>query len=184
MGVNGEKFWPGWALVPLEMQPWRFPQSDLLLVRVFYGICVACWSSWWWGIRLCACSPPPRGSPPLWENLWPLLLCLLFSPPFFIWQPTLVEYFTSFFVIRVDMGSLNMCSLLGDFPRMQPLSHLVSNQILFNLLSIYSRMCLSRDVPTFYMQSCTSKIFSNVCIQISCQNKIRIKSSRGHEIEN
>ena len=33
------------------MQPWRFPQSDLMLVRVFYGICVACWSSRWWGIR-------------------------------------------------------------------------------------------------------------------------------------
>ena len=88
----------------------------------------------------------PEQSPPM----RPPTLLFLFLLSFFIWQPTLVEYFTSFFVIRVDMGSLHMCSLLGDFPRMQPLSHLVSNHILFNLLSIYSRMCLSRDVPTFY----------------------------------
>ena len=123
-------------------------------------------------------------SPPMPPMRAPRFLLFKILHLLFIWQPTLVEYFTSFFVMRMDMGSLHMCSLLGDFLRMQPLSHLVSNQILFNLLSICSRICLNRDMSTFYMQPCTSRIFSNVCIRISCQNRIRIKISKGREFEN
>ena len=45
-----------------------------------------------------------------------------------------------------------MCGSLGDFPKDAVVSCLVSDRIPFNLLSICSQMCLSRDLSTFYMQ--------------------------------
>ena len=71
----------------------------------------------------------------------------------FIRQPTPygISYF-HFFLHACGYGKSIMCGSLGDFPKDAAVSCLVSDQIPFNLLSICSRMCLSRDLPTFYMQ--------------------------------
>ena len=73
--------------------------------------------------------------------------------PLFIKQPTPygISYF-HFFLRARGYGKPIMCGSLGDFPKDATVSCLVSDQILFNLLSICSRMCLSCDLPTFYMQ--------------------------------
>ena len=73
--------------------------------------------------------------------------------PLFIRQPTPygISYF-HFFLCARGYGKSIMCGSLGDFPSDAIVSCLVSDQIPFNLLSICSRMCLSRDLPTFYMQ--------------------------------
>ena len=57
-----------------------------------------------------------------------------------------------FFLHARGYGKSIMCGSLGDFPKDAVVSCLVSDQIPFNLLSICSRMCLNRDLPTFYMQ--------------------------------
>ena len=86
-----------------------------------------------------ACSLCLRNKNPHVFSLPKNFLCVLSSkkiPPCF--------FFSSFclcgspllwnilfpFCLRVDMGSLYMCGSLGDFPRMQPSSHLVIDQIL------------------------------------------------------
>ena len=71
----------------------------------------------------------------------------------FIRQPTSygISYFY-FFLRARGYGKSIMCGSLGDFPKDAAVSCLVSDQIPFNLLSICSRMCFSRDLPTFYMQ--------------------------------
>ena len=71
----------------------------------------------------------------------------------FIRQPTSygISYFY-FFLRARGYGKSIMCGSLGDFPKDAAVSCLVSDQIPFNLLSICSRLCLSRDLPTFYMQ--------------------------------
>ena len=73
--------------------------------------------------------------------------------PLFIRQPTPygISYF-HFFLHARGYGKSIMCGSLGDFPKDAIVSCLVSDQIPFNLLSICSRMCLNRDLPTFYMQ--------------------------------
>ena len=73
--------------------------------------------------------------------------------PLFIRQPTPygISYF-HFFLRARGYGKPIMCGSLGDFPKDATVSCLVSDQIPFNLLSICSRMCLNRDLPTFYMQ--------------------------------
>ena len=75
-----------------------------------------------------------------------------FSPSF-IRQPTPygISYFHFFLRARGYEKSI-MRGSLGDFPKDAAVSCLVSDQIPFNLLSICSRMCLSYDLPTFYMQ--------------------------------
>ena len=67
----------------------------------------------------------------------------------FIRQPTPygISYF-HFFLRARGYGKFIMCGSLGDFPKDATVSCLVSDQILFNLLSICSRMWLSRDLPT------------------------------------
>ena len=79
-------------------------------------------------------------------------LMLGFSP-LFIRQPTPygISYF-HFFLHARGYGKSIMCGSLGDFPKDAVISCLVSDQIPFNLLSICSRMCFNRDLPTFYMQ--------------------------------
>ena len=79
-------------------------------------------------------------------------LMLGFSP-LFIRQPTPygISYLHFFLCARGYQKSI-MCGSLGDFPKDAAVSCLVSDQIPFNLLSICSRMCLSRDLATFYMQ--------------------------------
>ena len=62
-----------------------------------------------------------------------------------------ISYF-HFFLHARGYGKSIMCGLLGDFPKDAVVSCLVSDQIPFNRLFICSRMCLSRDLPTFYMQ--------------------------------
>ena len=71
----------------------------------------------------------------------------------FIRQPTPygISYF-HFFLRACGSGKSIMCGSLGDFPKDAVVSCLVSDQIPFNLFSICSRMCLSHDLPTFYMQ--------------------------------
>ena len=73
--------------------------------------------------------------------------------PLFIRQPIPygISYF-HFFLRARGYGKSIMCGSLGDFPKNAAVSCLVSDQIPFNLLSICSRLCLSRDLPTFYMQ--------------------------------
>ena len=73
--------------------------------------------------------------------------------PLFIRQPTPygISYFHFFLRVR-GYGKSIMCGSLGDFPNDAVVSCLVSDQIPFNLLSICSRMFLSHDLPTFYMQ--------------------------------
>ena len=73
--------------------------------------------------------------------------------PLFIRQPTPygISYF-HFFLCARGYEKPIMCGSLGDFPKDAVVSCLVSDQIPFNLLSICSRMCLNRDLPTFYMQ--------------------------------
>ena len=73
--------------------------------------------------------------------------------PLFIKQPTPygISYF-HFFLRARGYGKPIMCGSHGDFPKDAVVSCLVSDQIPFNLLSICSRMCLNRDLPTFYMQ--------------------------------
>ena len=73
--------------------------------------------------------------------------------PLFIRQPIPygISYF-HFFLRARGYGKSIMCGSLGDFPKNAIVSCLVSDQNPFNLLSICSRMCLSRDLPTFYMQ--------------------------------
>ena len=72
----------------------------------------------------------------------------------FIRQPTPygISYF-HFFLRAHGYGKSIMCGSLGDFPKDATVSCLVSDQIPFNLLSICSRMCLSHNLPTFYMQA-------------------------------
>ena len=71
----------------------------------------------------------------------------------FIRQPTPygISYF-HFFLRVCGYGKSIMCGSLGDFPNDAVVSCLVSDQIPFKLLSICSWMCLSHDLPTFYMQ--------------------------------
>ena len=45
MGVNGERVLTSMGARTIGDAALKIPPSDLLLVRVFYGICVACWSS-------------------------------------------------------------------------------------------------------------------------------------------
>ena len=73
--------------------------------------------------------------------------------PLFIRQPTPygISYF-HFFLRAHGYGKSIMIGSLGDFPKDAVVSCLVSDQVPFNLLSICSHMCLSRDLPTFYMQ--------------------------------
>ena len=105
----------------------------------------------------CPLCPPKEKSP--FENSFGLFpfekkipLMLGFSP-LFIRQPTPygISYFHFFLHVR-GYGKSIMCGLVGDFPKDVAVSCLVSDQIPFNLLSICSRMCLSRDLATFYMQ--------------------------------
>ena len=105
----------------------------------------------------CPLCPPKEKSP--CENSFRLFpfekkipLMLGFSP-LFIRQPTLygISYFHFFLRVR-GYGKSIMCGSLGDFPNDAVVSCLVSDQIPFNLLSICSRMFLSHDLPTFYMQ--------------------------------
>ena len=90
---------------------------------------------------LSAYSPPKKSS------------SMLGFSPLFIRQPTPygISYF-HFFLHAHGYGKSIMCGSLGDFPKDAAVSCLVSDQIPFNLLSICSRMCLSCDLPTFYMQ--------------------------------
>ena len=47
----------------------------------------------------------------------------------FIWQPILsMEFFVSFLEMRVNIGSLYMCGLLGDFSKDAVVSYLVSDK--------------------------------------------------------
>ena len=64
----------------------------------------------------------------------------------FIRQPTPygISYFHFFLRARGYEKSI-MRGSLGDFPKDAAVSCLVSDQIPFNLLSMCSRMCLSRD---------------------------------------
>ena len=93
-----------------------------------------------------------------WKFFLPILLRkksshMLGFSPLFIRRPTPygISYF-HFFLRARGYGKSIMCGSLGDFPKDAAVSCLVSDQIPFNLLSICSRMCLSRDLPTFYMQ--------------------------------
>ena len=73
--------------------------------------------------------------------------------PLFIRQltPYGISYF-HFCLHANGYGKSIMIGSLGDFPKDAAVSCLVSDQVPFNLFSICSRMCLSRDLPTFYMQ--------------------------------
>ena len=98
---------------------------------------------------------PPKFSVKILSAYSPLKknsLMLGFSP-LFIRQPTHygISYF-HFFLRAHGYRKSIMCGSLGDFPKDVVVSCLVSDRIPFNLLSICSRMCLSRDLSTFYMQ--------------------------------
>ena len=102
------------------------------------------------------CLPKEKSSSENSFRLFPfekkIPLMLGFSP-LFIRQPTPygISYF-HFFLRARGYGKSIMCGSLGDFPNDAVVSCLVSDQIPFNLLSICSRMFLSHDLPTFYMQ--------------------------------
>ena len=100
------------------------------------------------------CSPPKfcvknlsTYSPPKKSSHMLGFSCLFIRQP----TPYGISYF-HFFLCARGYEKPIMCGSLGDFPKDAVVSCLVSDQIPFNLLSICSQMCLSRDLPTFYMQ--------------------------------
>ena len=100
---------------------------------------------------------PPKRKVSLWKFFPPIPFgkknsFMLGFSPLFIRQPTPygISYF-HFFLHAHGYGKSIMCGSLGDFPKDATVSCLVSDQIPFNLLSICSRMCLSHNLPTFYM---------------------------------
>ena len=140
---------------PINRYLWRF--CGLLLS--FYGYVSAPQSSSRVLLKellLCPLCPPKEKS--LCKNSFHHFpseknsFMLGFSP-LFIRQPTPygISYF-HFFLRACGSGKSIMCGSLGDFPKDAVVSCLVSDQIPFNRLSICSRMCLSHDLPTFYMQ--------------------------------
>ena len=141
--------------LPINRYLWRF--CGLLLS--FYGYVSAPQSSSCVlskELLSCPLCPPKEKSP--FENSFGLFpfekkipLMLGFSP-LFIRQPTPygISYFHLFLHAR-GYGKSIICGSLGDFPKDAVVSCLVSDQIPFNLISICSRMCLNRDLPTFYM---------------------------------
>ena len=100
------------------------------------------------------CSPPKFHVKILSAYFPPKkVFSMLGFSPLFVRQPTPygISYFHLFLRAR-GYGKSIMCGSLGDFPKNAVVSCLVSDQTPFNLLCICSRMCLSHDLPTFYMQ--------------------------------
>ena len=89
---------------------------ELPCPKVFFSV----WISLSKTIFLCACLFPKKSAPPH-----------SFSHFFFIfiWQPIIsMEFFVSFLEMRVNIGSLYMCGLLGDFSKDAVVSYLVSDK--------------------------------------------------------
>ena len=94
---------------------------------------------------LSACSPSKIKI----KFLYAWILPFIYKAAYSLWN-----ILFPFFFLRVrGYGKPIMCGSLGDFPKDATVSCLVSDQIPFNLLSICSRMCLSHNLPTFYMQA-------------------------------
>ena len=114
--------------------------------------------------------------------LWQKNSSMLGFSPLFIRQPTPygISYF-HFFLCAHGYGKSIMCGSLGDFPKDAVVYCLVSDQIPFNLLSICSRMCLSSDLPTFYMQP-GFLLKAVICpLSICCPNSFQV-SLFGHDL--
>ena len=131
---------------------WATPLFFMVMCRLLKVLCASSQKNWSRVLSspqnkslrvkiLSACSSP--------KNKIKNPFMLGFSP-LFIRHPTPygISYF-HFFLRACEYEKSIMSGSLGDFPKDAAVSYLVSDQVLFNLLSICSRMCLNRDLPTF-----------------------------------